>query len=87
MWEATQEHRGLVIGLSVAAALLVMTTFAASVYGAGAEPTIAQKERAHSVRGQGGGAYLFFYSSGPHQGARGVGGSRGFSGGGFSGGK
>ena len=86
MSEETQNSRGLALGLTAVAVVLVMCTFVASVYGAGVDEPPKEKERTHSVR-PGGGAYLFFYSSGPGVGARGVGGARGFTGGGYGSGK
>lgn len=82
---AREDKKGMMIGLSVAAAILVLVTFVASVYGAGADQPIQEKERGDSVRARGG-TYMFFYSSGPGTGARGVNG-RGFAGGGYGSGK
>lgn len=83
MFDYISENKGSAIGMMVGAFLLVMFTFGASVYGAGADKPPAETKRGQSVRS--GGGFIIFYG-GPGAGARGVGG-RGAMGGGFRGGK
>jgi len=80
MSELMSEHKGFVIGMCALGVFLLIGSFAASAFGAGADSPKPEQQRGHSVRN--GGHFFIFYSGGGFgQGARGVGG-RGAMGGG-----